>query len=123
MFVDGYDKICKAKGLSPTSVLKKIGISKGVYTNWKSTGAEPLNSTKKKIADYLGITVEELETGEIKEAPAEAGADNEMNEMLEEIRRRPELKALFSLSSKATTEDVNTIIKIIKALRGGRSDE
>ena len=41
----------------------------------------------------------------------------------EEIRRRPELKTLFSLSSKATTEDVNTTIKIIQALRGGQSDE
>lgn len=123
MFINGYDKICKVKGLSPTSVLREIGISKGVYTNWKSTGAEPLNSTKRKIADYLGITVEELETGEIKTAPAEAGANDEMNEMLEEIRRRPELKTLFSLSSKATVEDVNTTIKIIQALRGGQSDE
>ena len=41
----------------------------------------------------------------------------------EEIRRRPELKTLFSLSSKATVEDVNTTIKIIQALRGGQSDE
>lgn len=122
MFIDGYDKICEAKGLSPTSVLKEIGISKGVYTNWKSTGAEPLNSTKKKIADHLGITIDELMTGEIKEAPAETGAE-EMNDMLEEIRRRPELKTLFSLSSKATTDDINTAIKIIKALRGGQTGE
>ena len=123
MFIDGYDKICKAKGLSPTSVLKEVGISKGVYTNWKLTGAEPLNSTKKRIADYLGISIAELEAGEIKEAPAEAGANDEMNAMLEEIRRRPELRTLFSLSSKATVEDINTTIKIIKALRGGQSDE
>lgn len=124
MFIDGYDKICKTKGLSPTSVLKEIGISKGVYTNWKSTGAEPLNSTKKKIADYFGISIAELESGEMrKEAPALAGANDEMNDMLEEIRRRPELKALFSLSSKATTDDINTAIKIIEALKGGHSDE
>jgi len=71
----------------------------------------------------FGISMDELETGEIKTAPAEAGADDEMNEMLEEIRRRPELKTLFSLSSKATVEDVNTTIKIIQALRGGQSDE
>lgn len=122
MFYDGFSKTCNRFGVSPTKVLIALDISKSGLTRWKN-GGSPTNETKKKIADYFGISVDELETGEIKTAPAEAGANDEMNEMLEEIRRRPELKTLFSLSSKATTDDVNTTIKIIQALRGGKSDE
>lgn len=122
MFYDGFSKTCNKFGVSPTKVLIALDISKSGLTRWKN-GGSPTNETKKKIADYFDISVDELETGEIKTAPAEARANDEMNEMLEEIRRRPELKTLFSLSSKATTDDVNTTIKIIKALRGGQSDE
>ena len=118
MFIDSYDRICKLKGVSPTSVLKALGISKGVYSNWKAVGAEPLNPTKLKIANYLGVSIEELETGEIKKAPAKAEADVELINMLEDVRRNPDLRVLFSLSKNATPESVKQTIKILKALSG-----
>ena len=48
MFIDGYDKICKARGLSPTSVLRDLGISKGTYTNWESGRGRSAQSDKEK---------------------------------------------------------------------------
>lgn len=65
MFIDSYQRICKHFGVTPTSILEPLGISTGAYSNWKR-GSEPTNPTKKKIADYFGITIDELEAGEIK---------------------------------------------------------
>ena len=117
MFYDNYSKICEIKGVSPTRVLNDLKISKSSYGHWKN-GGEPLNETKKKIADYFGISVPELMSGKINAAPAEAEADDEMAELLETIRRRPDLKVLFSLSKKATPEDVRKTIQIIKTICG-----
>ena len=107
MFVDSYDKICKEMGVSPTAILGELGISKGTYSNWKSNGANPTNPTMKKIADYFGISVTELEAGEIKKAP-QTGGDNEMLDLLENIRRKPGMRTLFSLSKNATPEQLKT---------------
>ena len=120
MFFDNYMKVCESKGISPTRVLSDLQISKSAYTHWKN-GGEPLNETKKAIADYFGITVSQLVSGETEKAPAkeaEAGTDDEMAELLEEVRNRPDLRALFSLSKKATPDDVRKMMKIIKTIRG-----
>lgn len=91
--------------------MKLLGINPSSASRWKNKGYMPSKATAKKIADYFGITVSQLTKSE-KEAPAKAEVNNEMNEMLEEIRRRPELKALFSLFSKAMADDINITIKL-----------
>ena len=69
MFIHNYEKICASKGISPTRVLSNLKMSKSSYSHWKA-GGEPLNETKKKIADYLNISIEELRSGQLKEEPA-----------------------------------------------------
>lgn len=59
MFYDRYLAICEAHGVAPTTVLTQLKISKGTISNWKA-GSEPLNKTKKQIADYFGMSVAEL---------------------------------------------------------------
>lgn len=106
--------------------MKAIGISPSTASRWKSKGFEPSNSTKKAIADYFGITVRQLMSGEIENVPApEQSEDDELDEILEEARRNPDLKMLFSLSSKATPEEIKKYIQIIKLMCGddnGASD-
>jgi transcriptional regulator with XRE-family HTH domain len=125
VFYDNYLKICEERGVAPTRVLVDLGISKSAISNWKN-GGEPSNRTKKAIADYFGITVRQLMSGEIENAPApEQSEDDELDEILEEARRNPDLKMLFSLSSKATPEEVKKYIQIIKLMCGddnGASD-
>lgn len=77
MFYDYYLDICAKHGVAPTSVLTMLGISKSTIANWKN-GSEPSNRTKKALADYFGITVTELMSGEIKEKPAVTN-DNELS--------------------------------------------
>lgn len=117
MFIDSYLKICEEFGVAPTKVLTDLGISKSAYTNWKN-GGEPANRTKKQIADYFGISVAELMSGEIKKSPAKAEEDDELEAILQDFKDNPELRALFKLSRKATPDELRQYQKIIKALRG-----
>lgn len=118
MFYENFMDLCSERGVSPSNVLVSLSVGKAGLKRWRE-GAEPSNPIKKKIADYFGITVRELMEGQKETAPAEAETDNdEMVELLETIRRRPDLQILFSLSKKATPDDVRKTIQIIKTICG-----
>jgi hypothetical protein len=46
-------------GKNPAAVAEELVFSNSMPTSWKN-GALPRMSSRKKIADYFGITVEEL---------------------------------------------------------------
>lgn len=121
VFIDKYLKICEHFGEAPTTVLNNIGISKSAYSNWVK-GGEPANRTKKDIAEYFGITVEELVSGQIKTAPAAKTESDEIAELLQEFRDNKDLRTLFSISKKATPEQLRQYVSVIKALRGSDED-
>ena len=108
MFWENYLSLCAGRGKSANAVAKELSIASGTVTEWKK-GRVPQNATLKKIADYFGITVENL--------IGNASDDDEMNEYLEQLRTRPELKMLFSLAKGATKQDIEQAVAIIEALR------
>ena len=59
MFWTQYQLLCQRVGKSPNGVAKEIGLSSGTVTFWKN-GKIPKSDTLKKIADYFGVTVDEL---------------------------------------------------------------
>lgn len=59
MFKQNFIKICAERGVAPTSVLRQIGLSNAAFSCWTDESV-PRQTTLKKIADYFGITVEEL---------------------------------------------------------------
>lgn len=88
MFKQNFIKICTERGVAPTSVLKQIGLSNATFSCW-SDESIPRQTTLVKIADYFGITPEELLRGptEKPSAPAEPSqpADPLTDEFLELI--------------------------------------
>ncbi len=71
LFYENYVKYCKQIGKSKTEVAKQIGKSSKSVTGWKN-GAIPRNDTQKKLADYFGISIEEL-MGTKKEPAGDGG--------------------------------------------------
>lgn len=58
MFWDNFVNQCEKIEKSPT-VVEELGFKRSAVTSWKN-GALPQVKNRKKIADYFGITVEEL---------------------------------------------------------------
>lgn len=93
-FVNQCEKIEK----SPTVVVEDLGFKRSAVTSWKN-GALPQVKNRKKIADYFGISVEEL-MGTKKEPAGQGELDDESMVELTELMRKasPEKrKALIEL--------------------------
>ena len=112
MFKQTFIRLCSQKGESPSSVCNKIGISAAAFSQWTDETI-PRKVTQQRIADYFGVTVDYLLGKEEKPATE----SDELNEYLEELKNRSEMRMLFSLAKGATKEDVERAVAIIEALR------
>lgn len=63
MFYDNFEKLCRENGKTPVGVARELGISRGSPSNWKQNGNIPHAPTLQKIADYFGITTDQLLNG------------------------------------------------------------
>ena len=73
MFYDNFVKACNLHNKAPSAVAIDIGISKATVTGWKN-GSMPSDATLRKLADYFGVSSEEL-TGSTGPAQKKAPAD------------------------------------------------
>lgn len=73
MFYNNYIRFCSKVGKSPSAVAEEIGLYKSTVTNWKNRGTKPTDATLQRVADYFGVTVEELLEENRKPAPTNEG--------------------------------------------------
>lgn len=112
MFWNVFVKLCNEKNTKPNPVAKELGIPSGSVTDWKN-GKIPRSTTLQKLADYFGVTTDYLLNG----PKAEPDDTDEMTELLQELKTRPEMRMLFSLAKGATKEDVELAVAIIQRMR------
>lgn len=112
MFIDVLQKLCNERGISVYKATTEIGLNRSAVAKWKK-GAIPNGETLQKMAQYFGVDINYL-LGEKSET---AGADPELDQLLEQLKNRKEMRMLFRLAANATTEDVLQAVKIIEALR------
>ena len=71
MFYDLFKALCDKKGVSVSRACLDMGLSRSIAAKWKNTKTNPSAEVLPKIANYFGVTVDYLLTGEQKEnAPA-----------------------------------------------------
>ena len=111
-----FANLLNERNISTYQVAKATGIGQSTFSDWKNGRSTPKADKLQKIADYFGVTVDYF-TGEQKEKPA-AQMDDELAEYLEQLKNRPEMRMLFSLTKSATKEDVERAVRIIEAALG-----
>jgi transcriptional regulator with XRE-family HTH domain len=105
--------LCKERKIAVSKLEKECGFANG-YIRQLKKGTFPTDRLQ-KIADYFGLPLEYFL--DKKEAPTEVSADQELTELLETLKNRPDMRLLFNLASTATPEDVMRAVKIIEALK------
>ena len=111
---DIIDARLKELGIKGSKMCDDLGISRSTLTELRKGRATTLKADRAvAIADYLGISVDYL-LGNEEKLPATD--DEELNEYLEELKTRPEMRMLFSLAKGATKQDVEQAVAIVEAL-------
>lgn len=94
MFFDNFVMLCEQKGVKPSRALTEAGVPKSAYSYWRTEAgagndAKPTNQNAVKLAQYFGVTVDYLLTGEQKENPPQK-PQSEVDAAVERIRRKLE---------------------------------
>lgn len=114
MFYDKFKGLCDQRGLSPSAVVKALGLSTGNIAAWKR-GQTPKYERLVAIADFFGVSIEEL-AGEPVDATNRIDSA-ELVDYLDQLRDRPEMRMLFSATKNAKKSEIEAIVHFIESLR------
>ncbi|WP_413778098.1 helix-turn-helix domain-containing protein [Caproicibacterium sp. XB1] len=123
-----FEQLLKERNVTPYRVSKDTGVPQSTLSDWKRGRSVPRTEKLQRIADYFNVSVDYLLGNEQKEKPTQnvqvrdehdniVVLDEETRDLIDSLRKKPEMKMLFSVSKGATKEDIIKTIKIIEALK------
>lgn len=112
MFFEQFKLICSMRGTTPTSVIRKIGLSSGNVTSWKN-GASPKKDVIEKLAQELNVPVSAFFEGGLPSLPQLQPDEAELLEVYRKLgqsgKRRLMGKAYELLDGQSATQPGNEI--------------
>lgn len=112
-----FAKLMKAKGCTAYQVAKSTGIAQSTLSDWKSGKSIPKADKMQKIADYFGVPVEYIMTGEEKEERKKYYINDETASIAQDIFENKELRLLFDAARDADPEDLEAVHTMLLALK------
>ena len=114
-----FSKLLHDYGVSAYKVSKETGISQTTFSDWKKGKSQPKVDKLQKIADYFHVPLDYFTEDNIKvEAHNEPiYLDDETRDIIDELRTRPEMKILFSVSKNVTKEDIEATVEILQRMQ------
>jgi transcriptional regulator with XRE-family HTH domain len=111
MFKQRFTLLCAKKNTSPSVVCRAVGLTPSAYSQWKDDSV-PRKTTIIKIADYLGVTVDDL-----------VGNDDVCNATEPEEEKRPaadlnqQLAELWEQLDEAGKEEAKRYLEYLRSRR------
>ena len=109
-----FADLLAAKGLTAYQVYKATGVAQSTLSDWKNGKSRPKADKLAKIAEYFGVTVEYLMTGEAHDGYY---VNPETAEVAQKIFENKELRLLFDAAQDASPEDLLTVHQMLLALK------
>ncbi len=108
-------KLLEEKGVSAYKVGKATGIAGSTFTDWKTGRSAPKQDKLQKIADYFGVTLDYLMTGEEQNSPY----SDDMADLFVEISRSNDvnrIKRLLSYYMDLNEREKDSVDSIVESL-------
>lgn len=112
-----FEQLLQQFNVTAYKVAKETGITQSTLSDWKYGKSTPKSENMKKIADYFGISIDYLMTGEEKEGGEKYYLNDETAKMAQKIFENKELRMLFDAAQDATPEDLEAAHTMILALK------
>ena len=111
-----FENLCNKNNVTPYRVCKETGLTTATISNWKAGRYTPKQDKLQKIADYFGVSLEYLTTGEEKEGE-KYYLNEETAQVAQEIFENKELRALFDVQRGMAVEDLQALHSMAFALK------
>lgn len=105
------EKLAAEKGLTFYQIAKATGLRPTLFYEWKAGRYTPKADKRQKIADFLGVSLEYLDTGE---DPRYEGYDPEVLKIAQEMK---ENGILASAMTGLSAEDMQRVADFALALK------
>lgn len=113
MFREQLKSLRKREKITQEQLAGAMGVERSTVGKWEGNDQIiPSTEMLNKLAEYFNVSIDYLLGRKINSV----NDDDELNEYLEELRTRPELRMLFQLSRGASKEDVEKAVTIIETL-------
>ena len=112
IFGKNLSRLMAEQKKTQADIVRCLGVSKSTASVWSGGQNIPRTDKIEALCKMFNVQFSDL----LEEKPA-TNEDAELNEYLDELRNRSEMRMLFKLAKGATKEDVEQAVKIIEALR------
>lgn len=106
-------KFRDALGLRDNEVARRSGVTQATFPQWKKGLSEPKIEKRRKIAEVLGITVDQLDG--IEPQP-EYYIDAETRQIVEEMHSNKDYQVMFKAIPRLKPEDAKMVREMIERL-------
>lgn len=120
MLYEKIRKLCKEKGVTVTEVERELGFGRGSLS--KIDKHKPSNEKIKALADYFGISQDEL-TGVQTDAPLVYYYDAETMKLAEALHKNKELRVLFDAAQDISSDDLYFVYGLVQRMKKNNRDE
>lgn len=114
IFANNLYYYMKTKNKTQNDIVRDLGITASTVSDWVLGKKYPRIDKMQKLADYFGVLKSDLTE---EHAESQLTEDIELQEYLEHLKNRSEMRMLFSVAKGATKEDIIQAVKIIEALK------
>lgn len=114
-------EIRQSRGISQATAARDLNLSQTVYNRYENGVREPSAIILSAIADYYGVTVDEL-LGRPAPDERKEKEDADVMEIREQLRRDPNTRMLFNAAKTATPEHIRAAAAMLKALEPGDAE-
>lgn len=112
-----FEELLQRFNVTTYQVSKATGISQSTFSNWKSRRNLIRGDKAKKIADYFGVSVEYLMTGEERDSGDKYYINEDTAEIAQAVFENKDLRVLFDAAKDASPEDLKTTYDMLMALK------
>ena len=104
-----FERLCRERGVTPYRVSEATGIRTSSLSGWKAGKFTPKQEKLKKIADYFGVSIEYLMTGEEPEGKGGYYINPDTADMAQQIYENKDLRLLFDVAKDVTPEQLKLL--------------
>lgn len=130
-FSENLKVLRKNKGMTQKELASSLGVALSTVAMWETANRKPDLEMLNKIAKFFSVPIDTLfvEDENLSDeylldsemtpriTPGTRHRNEELAEIREILRTRPEMKMLFSVTKNASKEDIERTVAIIEALK------